>query len=93
MTAEKLNIYLIEAGPRIFPALPERITSSARRELCKLGVNVMQNTRIGAATSEGFVTADGDIIEANLMVECVEKNLIHALNGEPRVAYTYVDHG
>ncbi|RTR39726.1 NAD(P)/FAD-dependent oxidoreductase [Shewanella canadensis] len=160
MTAEKLNIHLIEAGPRILPALPDRIASSARRELRKLGVNVMENTRISEATSEGFVTADGDVIAANLMLwaagvkapdfikaidlfelnranqilvkpslistideaiyvigdccackqadgsfvppraqsahqmaECVEKNLIHELNGEPREAYTYVDYG
>ncbi|WP_394147076.1 NAD(P)/FAD-dependent oxidoreductase [Shewanella atlantica] len=160
MTAEKLNIHLIEAGPRILPALPERIASSARRELGKLGVNVMENTRIAKAIPEGFVTAEGDVIQANLMLwaagvkapdfirdmalfelnranqilvkpslvstideaiyvigdccackqadgsfvppraqsahqmaECVERNLIHELNGEPREAYTYVDHG
>ncbi|MEC4724363.1 NAD(P)/FAD-dependent oxidoreductase [Shewanella sp. D64] len=160
MTAEKLNIHLIEAGPRILPALPERIADSARRELIKLGVNVMENTRISEATSEGFVTSEGELIKAHLMLwaagvkapdfiksigffelnranqimvkpsllstvdesiyvigdccacqqpngsfvppraqsahqmaECVEKNLIHELNGEPREAYTYVDHG
>ena len=160
MTAEKLNIHLIEAGPRILPALPERIAASARRELTKLGVKVMENTRISEATRQGFITSEGELIEANLMLwaagvkapdfiknidffelnranqimvkpsllstvdediyvigdccscqqpdgsfvppraqsahqmaECVEKNLIHELNGEPREAYTYVDHG
>ncbi|AQS36469.1 NADH dehydrogenase, FAD-containing subunit [Shewanella psychrophila] len=68
MTKEKLNIHLIEAGPRILPALPERIATSARRELSKLGVNVMENTRISEATSSGFVTAEGELIEANLML-------------------------
>ncbi|QFU22541.1 NAD(P)/FAD-dependent oxidoreductase [Shewanella eurypsychrophilus] len=68
MTKDKLNIHLIEAGPRILPALPERIATSARRELSKLGVNVMENTRISEATPSGFVTADGELIEANLML-------------------------
>ncbi|BAJ02451.1 NAD(P)/FAD-dependent oxidoreductase [Shewanella violacea] len=68
MTKEKLNIHLIEAGPRILPALPERIATSARRELSKLGVNVMENTRISEANAAGFVTAEGKLIEANLML-------------------------
>ena len=68
MTKDKLNIHLIEAGPRILPALPERIATSARRELSKLGVNVMENTRISEAIPSGFITADGKLIEANLML-------------------------
>ncbi|ACJ30684.1 Respiratory NADH dehydrogenase II [Shewanella piezotolerans WP3] len=68
MTAEKLNIHLIEAGPRILPALSERIAGSARHELSQLGVSVKENTRISEATSAGFVTAEGLLIEANLML-------------------------
>ncbi len=68
MTADRLSITLIEAGPRILPALPERIAASATRELIKLGVSVRQSTRIEEATSKGFVTADGELIAANLML-------------------------
>ncbi|QQX82614.1 NAD(P)/FAD-dependent oxidoreductase [Shewanella sp. KX20019] len=68
MTADKLNIHLVEAGPRILPALTERIASSARRELSQLGVSVMENTRISEATSAGFMTAEGQLIAANLML-------------------------
>ncbi|QYJ91627.1 NAD(P)/FAD-dependent oxidoreductase [Shewanella halotolerans] len=68
MTADRLSITLIEAGPRILPALPERIAASATRELIKLGVSVRQNTRIEEATSKGFVTAGGELIAANLML-------------------------
>ncbi|MCL1059608.1 NAD(P)/FAD-dependent oxidoreductase [Shewanella gelidimarina] len=68
MTADKLNIHLIEAGPRILPALTERIASSARHELSKLGVSVMENTRISEATAAGFVTSEGQLIAANLML-------------------------
>ncbi|QYJ80904.1 NAD(P)/FAD-dependent oxidoreductase [Shewanella aegiceratis] len=68
MTADRLSITLIEAGPRILPALPERIAASATRELIKLGVSVRQSTRIEEASSKGFVTADGELIAANLML-------------------------
>jgi len=68
MTAQKLNIHLIEAGPAILPALPPRISASAKVELEKLGVNVMQNTRINQANAQGFVTSEGDLIEADLML-------------------------
>ena len=68
MTADRLAITLIEAGPRILPALPERIAASATRELTKLGVSVRQNTRIEEASSKGFVTAENELIAANLML-------------------------
>ena len=77
-----LNIHLIEAGPRILPALSERIAGSARHELTKLGVSVKENTRISEATAAGFVTAEGVLIEANLMLWAagVKGQMIDGLN-------------
>ncbi|WP_339898441.1 NAD(P)/FAD-dependent oxidoreductase [uncultured Gilvimarinus sp.] len=66
--SEHLNITLVEAGPRILPALPERISAAASRELAKLGVNIKLNTRITAAVSDGLETADGEKIDSDLMV-------------------------
>ena len=68
MTADRLHIHLIEAGPRILPALPDRIAASARRELVKLGVKVLENTCVSEATATGFITKDGTKIDANLML-------------------------
>lgn len=68
MTSAKLNIHLIEAGPTILPALPPRISLSAKQELEKLGVNVMENTRIAKASSQGFITNDEVLINADLML-------------------------
>lgn len=65
---QNINVTLVEAGPRILPALPERISAAASRELAKLGVNIKLNTRITAATAEGLHTADDDLIKADLMV-------------------------
>tara|TARA_R110001592_G_scaffold1860_1_gene11251 strand:+ start:341 stop:1645 length:1305 start_codon:yes stop_codon:yes gene_type:complete len=68
MSAKRLHIHLIEAGPRILPALPERIATSAKRELLKLGVNVRENTQVKAATEYGFITNEDENINANIML-------------------------
>ncbi|NQZ30222.1 MAG: NAD(P)/FAD-dependent oxidoreductase [Oceanospirillaceae bacterium] len=68
MSADKLEINLIEAGPRILAALPERISYAARKELSNLGVNVRENTRVKEATAEGYITSDDELIKADLMI-------------------------
>ena len=68
MTAKRLHIHLIEAGPRILPALSERIASSAKRELLKLGVTVRENTQVKQANEQGFITQDGQQINADIML-------------------------
>lgn len=67
-TKQALQIDLIEAGPRILPALPERIADSAAKELSKLGVTIRTGTRITEANEQGFKDADNTIIKADLMV-------------------------
>ena len=68
LTTDSLKVTLVEAGPRILPALPERISGSAHQELVKLGVDVRTATMITEATAEGLHTKDGELIEADLMV-------------------------
>ncbi|WP_415888316.1 NAD(P)/FAD-dependent oxidoreductase [Neptuniibacter sp. SY11_33] len=68
MTAKQLKVTLIEAGPRILPALPARISGSARDELAALGVDVCEDTLIKSANANGFETADGSEIEADMMI-------------------------
>jgi len=68
VTNEHLNVTLVEAGPRLLPALPERISASAHAELLKIGVDVKLNTLITAAGKEGLHTKDGQLIAADLMV-------------------------
>ena len=65
---ESRNIHLIEAGPTILPALPTRISNSARDELRHLGVNILEGTKVSKATSEGFITDDNTLIQADLML-------------------------
>lgn len=64
---ERLNIHLIEAGPRILPALPERIASAAHKELLKLGVHVRTNTKVTAADEHGLQLGE-EHLDAELIV-------------------------
>lgn len=68
LDSSKLKVNLIEAAPRILGALPERISSAAHKELTKLGVNVLTDTRIVEADTEGLLTSNGDRIKAKIMV-------------------------
>jgi NADH dehydrogenase len=44
--AEHIDIYLIEAGPRILPMFSERLSARAKKDLEKLGVKVLLNTAV-----------------------------------------------
>ena len=68
MSSKRLQISIIEAGERILPALPERIAQSAKKALTKLGIKVLESTRITSATKQGFVTNQDELIEADLLV-------------------------
>jgi NADH dehydrogenase len=63
-----LRLTLIEAAPRILPALPERLSLAATRLLEGLGVTVLAGTRVAAVTAEGVELADGARIESELVV-------------------------
>jgi NADH dehydrogenase len=64
----RLKVTLIEAGPRILPALPETLAAAAHKELEALGVRVLTNTPVTEATSEGMMTQSGEFIAADLRV-------------------------
>ena len=64
----RLKVTLIEAGPRILPALPERLADAARNELETLGVRVITGRQIVRADAHGFETRDGERIPADLKV-------------------------
>ncbi|KGL57712.1 NADH dehydrogenase FAD-containing subunit [Pantoea ananatis] len=66
--SEALNVTLVEAGERILPALPPRISSAAHQELSKLGVRVLTQTMVTSADKLGLHTKSGEFIEADLMV-------------------------
>jgi NADH dehydrogenase len=67
--AEKdIRIVLIEAAPRILPALPERLSNGAQRLLEKLKVEVRTGARVEQVLERGVRLAGGEIIPAELVV-------------------------
>jgi NADH dehydrogenase len=63
-----IRINVIEAGPRILAALPERMSASARQLLEKLHVRVRTNARVTGVTATGVELASGETIPAELVV-------------------------
>ncbi|MCQ4311006.1 NAD(P)/FAD-dependent oxidoreductase [Pseudomonas stutzeri] len=65
---ENVHISLIEAGPRVLPALPERISQPVHQTLQSLGVTVLTNAAVSEVTEEGLHTKNGDFVPATLKV-------------------------
>jgi NADH dehydrogenase len=76
-----VRIHLIEAGPRILPALPERISASAHALLQGLKVEVRTGARVTALDAGGVHLADGTAIPAELMVWAAGVKAPHFLAG------------
>ncbi|ACT06492.1 FAD-dependent pyridine nucleotide-disulphide oxidoreductase [Dickeya chrysanthemi Ech1591] len=68
LSNQALNVTLVEAGERILPALPPRISAAAHHELTQLGVRVLTQTMVTSAEQGGLNTKDGEFIDADLMV-------------------------
>jgi NADH dehydrogenase len=64
----RLEITLLEAGPRILPALPEKLAEAAQEELEALGVRVLINAQVTEVTRDAMRTAPGETIPADLKV-------------------------
>ena len=66
--SSRLQVTLIEAGPRLLPALPEKLAAAATAELEALGVRVLTGTQVVEATADAIVTKEGETIPADLKV-------------------------
>ena len=64
----RLEITLLEGGPRILPALPERLADAAREELEALGVQVRTDAHVSEITATEVKTKEGAAIAADLKV-------------------------
>jgi len=63
-----VGLTLIEAAPRILPALPERMANESLRILEKLDVRVRSNSRVAAVTEQGVELDTGEEIPAEIVV-------------------------
>jgi NADH dehydrogenase len=64
----RLKVTIIEAGPRILPLLPEALADAAKAQLEALGVTVLVGRRVVEVTNDAVITAQGDVIQADIKV-------------------------
>ncbi|MDP4003447.1 NAD(P)/FAD-dependent oxidoreductase [Methylobacterium sp. NEAU K] len=65
---QRLRLTLIESGPRLLPAFPERVSRAAARTLSDLAVEVRTGATVTGADASGFSLKDGTRIAAGLKV-------------------------
>jgi len=63
-----IKITLIEAAPRIVPALPERISEATTEILRGLKVDIRTNSRVTRVRADGVELESGDFIPSELVV-------------------------
>jgi NADH dehydrogenase len=63
-----IKVVLIEAAPRLLPALPERLSRSSEKLLRKLGVEVHTGAKVAEVLADGVRLADGQVLPAELVV-------------------------
>ena len=66
--AKDLKITIVEAAPRILPALPERLTEDVMGILADLGIEVRTNARVTEVRADGIQLENGDVIASELVV-------------------------
>ena len=65
--AHQARVILIEAGPRLLPAFPERLSAVAKRALERLGVEVRRDAAVTACDDQG-VMVGGERIQAGVVL-------------------------
>ena len=63
-----LKVILIEAAPKILPALSDRISNAAQKLLVDLGVEVITNAKVQKVLPDKVLLSDGIEIPAELIV-------------------------
>jgi len=66
--AAHIDIYLIEAGPRLLPSFTESLSARTKKDLEKLGVKVRLNTAVAAITPRMIEVKDGASIPSEVTI-------------------------
>ena len=66
--AAHIDIYLIEAGPRILPMFSEKLSARAKKDLEKLGVNVLLNTAVQEVKPRQILIKGGTAIPSEVTI-------------------------
>lgn len=62
------RIVLVEAGPRVLPTFPEKLSASAERQLRRLGVEVMTGDPVIRCDEAGVGLASGKAFDARTVI-------------------------
>ncbi|MGQ4276930.1 NAD(P)/FAD-dependent oxidoreductase [Pseudidiomarina sp. E22-M8] len=62
------KVCLVEAGERLLPALPERLSTSVEKKLKSLGVEVILDNPVTQVQENTLVLSEGKPVQANLIV-------------------------
>ncbi len=63
-----IRLHILDAGPHILPALPEKLSSQVQRELESLGIQVHVAEKVTQVTEQAVHTASGLVIPATIKV-------------------------
>lgn len=63
-----IRVSVIEAAPRVLPALPPKLSQATESLLAKLGVEVLANAKVAEVLPDGVRLADGRQLPAELVV-------------------------
>jgi len=66
--ASHIQINLIEAGPRLLPMFSEKLSARAKKDLEKLGVNVLLNTAVAELKPRSIIVKGGDAIASEVTI-------------------------
>jgi NADH dehydrogenase len=66
--AKHIDIYMLEAGPRILPMFSERLSARAKKDLEKLGVKVLLNTAVQEVKPRQILIKGQDVIPSEVTI-------------------------
>ena len=66
--AKNIDVYLVEAGARVLPALSPKLSERTRTDLEKLGVKVLTNAAVKEVKPRQIIFADGSKIPSEVTV-------------------------
>lgn len=78
--AKHVDIYLIEAGPRLLPSFSPSLSKRTQKDLEKLGVNVLVNTAVQEITPRKILLKSGEFVPAEVTIWAA------GVRGEPAVS-------
>ena len=64
----QVKVTLVESGPQLLAAFPQRVAAAARERLEGLGITIVTGARVVAADAEGLRLAEGTRIGADLRI-------------------------